>query len=152
CTKRAGQGTVAEMARAGVAVASAHSIPLGSIPMGPQSRKMKAVVVVLSRIFTGPATSSVKACEGDAVDPNDVGVILGAYLTGSIPFSQRIANWRTGLNLHEVGEGNVGSRNVWHVAGPRWGLLAALLDCLKGFVAYKVSSMLAPPIVALLAG
>jgi glycerol-3-phosphate acyltransferase PlsY len=91
-------------------------------------------------------------CEVDAVDPNDLGVILGAYFTGSIPFSQLIAHWRTGLNVHEVGEGNVGSRNVWHVAGPRWGLLAALLDCVKGYLVYRVASALAPPVVALLAG
>jgi glycerol-3-phosphate acyltransferase PlsY len=86
------------------------------------------------------------------VDPHDLGVILGAYLTGSIPFSQFIASWRTGLNLHEVGEGNIGSRNVWHVAGPAWGVLAALLDCLKGYLVYKVASAIAPPAVALLAG
>ena len=79
-------------------------------------------------------------------------VILFAYLIGSIPFSQLISRWRTGHNLREVGEGNVGSRNVWHVVGPSWGLSAALLDCLKGYAVYRVSSLIVPPAGALMAG
>lgn len=79
-------------------------------------------------------------------------VILCAYLIGSIPFSQIITYRRTGLALHEVGEGNVGSRNVWHVVGPQWGVLAFLLDCLKGYLVYWMASVLTPPVVALLAG
>jgi glycerol-3-phosphate acyltransferase PlsY len=79
-------------------------------------------------------------------------VILFAYLIGSIPFSQLISQWRTGLNLREVGEGNVGSRNVWHVAGPSWGLLAALLDCLKGYAVYTLSGAFVPQAGMLLAG
>ncbi|HEY7340391.1 MAG TPA: glycerol-3-phosphate acyltransferase, partial [Ktedonobacterales bacterium] len=79
-------------------------------------------------------------------------VILGAYLIGSIPFSQIITKWRTGLKLYEVGEGNVGSRNVWHVVGPQWGVLALLLDCLKGLLVYWAASALVPAVSALLAG
>ena len=79
-------------------------------------------------------------------------VVLSAYLIGSIPFSQLISRWRTGLNLREVGEGNVGSRNVWHVVGPSWGLMAASLDCLKGYTVYRISSELVSPVGALLAG
>src|SRR5215472_13336033 len=87
-----------------------------------------------------------------AMDQQYVVVILFAYLIGSIPFSQLISTWRTGLNLREVGEGNVGSRNVWHVVGPSWGLIAALLDCFKGFFVYKVASDFVPTIGVLLAG
>lgn len=79
-------------------------------------------------------------------------VILGAYLIGSIPFSQIITRWRTGLKLYEVGEGNVGSRNVWHVVGPQWGVLALLLDCLKGLLVYWAATALVPAVSALLAG
>ena len=50
-------------------------------------------------------------------------LIPAAYLFGSIPFSHLITRWRTGLAIRSVGEGNVGSRNVWHVVGPRWGAL-----------------------------
>src|SRR5215469_14255937 len=63
-------------------------------------------------------------------------LILLAYIVGSIPFSHLLTKWRTGLTLREVGEGNVGSRNVWHVVGPAWGALALALDALKGLLTY----------------
>lgn len=66
-------------------------------------------------------------------------LILFSYLLGSIPFSQLIAHARSDVTLREVGEGNVGSRNVWHVVGPIWGVLAFLLDVLKGLLAYKAA-------------
>lgn len=68
------------------------------------------------------------------------GLLLFGYLIGSIPFSGMITRWRTGQDLYQVGEGNVGARNVWHVVGPIWGVLAGLLDGLKGWAAYVVSS------------
>lgn len=86
------------------------------------------------------------------MDQLNLVVILCAYLIGSIPFSQLITHVRTGLKLYEVGEGNVGSRNVWHVVGPQWGILALLLDCVKGYLVYWVASALVPLVVALLAG
>lgn len=86
------------------------------------------------------------------MDQRDLVIIICAYLIGSIPFSQMIAYWRTGLKLREVGEGNVGSRNVWHVVGPNWGLLAGILDALKGYIVYQVASAFVPLVVALLAG
>jgi glycerol-3-phosphate acyltransferase PlsY len=61
-------------------------------------------------------------------------LVLAAYLLGSIPFSHLITTWRTGLVIREFGEGHVGSRNVWHVVGPRWGVLTFVLDTLKGFL------------------
>src|SRR5258708_40003259 len=66
-------------------------------------------------------------------------LVLFAYLLGSLPFSQLITSWRTGLNLREVGEGSVGSRNVWHVVGPEWGLAAFALDACKGLGALEVA-------------
>jgi acyl phosphate:glycerol-3-phosphate acyltransferase len=68
-----------------------------------------------------------------------LGLLVFAYLMGSIPFSGLIARWRTGKDLYEEGEGNVGARNVWHVVGPKWGVLAGALDALKGFLVYLVS-------------
>jgi glycerol-3-phosphate acyltransferase PlsY len=71
-----------------------------------------------------------------------LGLLLFAYLFGSIPFSGLIARWRTGQDLYEVGEGNVGARNVWHTVGPAWGVLAGLLDALKGGICYLASTLL----------
>ncbi len=61
------------------------------------------------------------------------------YLVGSLPFAYWITRWRTGLDPFEVGEGNVGARNVWHVVGPGWGVLTALLDALKGVAAVTLA-------------
>ncbi len=73
-------------------------------------------------------------------------LILAAYLLGSVPFSHLITKWRTGLVIREVGEGNVGSRNVWHVVGPQWGALAFLLDTLKGLAVYLGGIALGVPL------
>jgi glycerol-3-phosphate acyltransferase PlsY len=73
-------------------------------------------------------------------------LILAAYLLGSVPFSHLITRWRTGLAIREVGEGNVGSRNVWHVVGPRWGALAFVLDTLKGVSVYLGGLALGIPV------
>jgi glycerol-3-phosphate acyltransferase PlsY len=83
-----------------------------------------------------------------------VGLLVFSYLLGSIPFSALITRWRTGLDLYEVGEGNVGARNVWHVVGPVWGVLASLLDGVKGATCYLVSTAIvhAPAPSVLLAG
>ncbi len=61
------------------------------------------------------------------------------YLVGSLPFAYWITRWRTGLDIFEVGEGNMGARNVWHVVGPPWGVLTAVLDALKGVAAVTLA-------------
>jgi glycerol-3-phosphate acyltransferase PlsY len=87
------------------------------------------------------------------MSPADVILVLVAYLLGALPFSQLIARWRTGLDLREVGEGNVGSRNVWHVAGPQWGVAAFALDVFKGLAAVEVGRVAgAADVVVLLCG
>jgi glycerol-3-phosphate acyltransferase PlsY len=76
-----------------------------------------------------------------------IALILLAYLLGSVPFSQLIAWWRSGVDLYKVGEGNVGSRNVWHIVGPSWGLIAAVLDTLKGLITVAVANLAGLPIL-----
>jgi glycerol-3-phosphate acyltransferase PlsY len=58
-------------------------------------------------------------------------LLVGAYLLGSIPFAQVIARVR-GIDLREVGTGNVGAGNLTRVAGWPWGTTAGVLDGLKG--------------------
>jgi len=83
----------------------------------------------------------------------DVLAILLGYLLGSLPFAYLLTRWRTGLNIREVGEGNVGGRNVWHVVGPAWGILATCLDVAKGSAAVLLARVLgASAAGALLAG
>jgi len=58
---------------------------------------------------------------------------LLAYLSGSILFGEVVARLK-GVNLREVGSGNVGATNVSRVLGKKFGVLVFFLDMLKGFV------------------
>ncbi|HDN79383.1 MAG: glycerol-3-phosphate acyltransferase [Chloroflexi bacterium] len=67
-------------------------------------------------------------------------LLLLSYLIGSIPFSYLVAKIATGVDIRYAGEGNVGARNVWHVAGPIYGLIAGALDMLKGLSVFFLAS------------
>lgn len=58
--------------------------------------------------------------------------ILGAYLCGSIPFGLLIG-WCKGVDIRKAGSGNIGATNVGRVLGRPYGVLAFLLDAIKGF-------------------
>jgi glycerol-3-phosphate acyltransferase PlsY len=82
---------------------------------------------------------------------SDLLAVLIAYFIGAIPFSYLVARWRAGINIYEHGEGNVGARNVYHVVGPEWGVLAGVLDVGKGTVACLLARQLAVSQAAFLA-
>ncbi len=65
--------------------------------------------------------------------------IAGAYLLGSIPFSYLVGRWR-GVDVRRVGSGNVGATNVMRSAGWMAGLLALVLDAVKGAAAAVIAS------------
>ncbi|HWL09907.1 MAG TPA: glycerol-3-phosphate 1-O-acyltransferase PlsY [Planctomicrobium sp.] len=56
----------------------------------------------------------------------------GAAFIGSIPFSLLIGRFFGGIDLRQHGSGNVGATNVARTMGAKWGLMALLLDALKG--------------------
>lgn len=60
-------------------------------------------------------------------------LLLGAYLLGSVPFAQVFARIN-GVDLREVGSGNVGAGNLTREVGKGWGAAAALFDGLKGLL------------------
>ena len=57
-----------------------------------------------------------------------------AFLIGSIPFSYLITKWRTGKDLRESGNKNVGGLNAMIQSGFNWGFLAGFLDYFKGLI------------------
>ncbi|MFP3032459.1 MAG: glycerol-3-phosphate 1-O-acyltransferase PlsY, partial [Wolbachia sp.] len=61
-------------------------------------------------------------------------ILILSYILGSIPFSLIIAKIN-GINLREVGSGNIGATNVARTGNKRLAVLALFLDSLKGFVA-----------------
>ena len=58
--------------------------------------------------------------------------LVPAYLLGAVPFGLIIAKSR-GVDLRNSGSKNIGATNVFRCVGAKWGILAFLLDMLKGF-------------------
>jgi len=70
------------------------------------------------------------------LNPTDLitwlGVILLAYLLGSIPFGLVLTRLFTDVDIRKVGSGNIGATNVRRLAGTRLGLLTLAGDVAKG--------------------
>ncbi|WP_265021897.1 glycerol-3-phosphate 1-O-acyltransferase PlsY [Wolbachia endosymbiont (group A) of Icerya purchasi] len=65
-------------------------------------------------------------------------VLTLSYILGSIPFSLIITRIK-GINLREVGSGNIGATNVARTGNKFLAALALLLDSLKGFIAVYIA-------------
>ena len=61
-----------------------------------------------------------------------IGILLLAYLIGSIPFGLLAVKLRTGKDIREVGSGRTGTTNALRAAGSTVAILTLLLDVLKG--------------------
>lgn len=66
------------------------------------------------------------------VDLTEVGLLVGAYLVGAIPFGFLVARYLAGIDVRASGSGNIGATNVARTAGKGLGLLTLLLDAAKG--------------------
>ncbi|HID65489.1 MAG TPA: glycerol-3-phosphate 1-O-acyltransferase PlsY [Aquificaceae bacterium] len=60
-------------------------------------------------------------------------LVIIAYLLGSLTFGEIIARLK-GVNLREIGSGNIGATNVSRALGKKYGILVFILDMLKGFI------------------
>ena len=79
-------------------------------------------------------------------------VVTAAYLVGSIPFAFLLSR-RRGIDLREVGSGNIGASNVLRTSGVRAAVAAMLLDALKGALAVFVAQRLTSgPVTPMMAG
>jgi glycerol-3-phosphate acyltransferase PlsY len=58
-----------------------------------------------------------------------------AYLMGSFPSAYVVCHLVRGLDIRQIGDGNVGARNTYGEVGPVAGVLVALLDIVKGSAA-----------------
>ncbi|QKX03308.1 glycerol-3-phosphate acyltransferase [Wolbachia endosymbiont of Litomosoides sigmodontis] len=68
-------------------------------------------------------------------------VFILSYILGSIPFSLLITKIK-GINLREVGSGNIGATNVARTGNKCLAVLALFLDSLKGFIAVYIAQQL----------
>jgi glycerol-3-phosphate acyltransferase PlsY len=69
--------------------------------------------------------------------------ILLAFICGSLPLSYWLGKAFLKVDIREYGDGNPGATNVWRAGGEWWGLLAILLDGLKGLVPVALAHYLA---------
>lgn len=71
--------------------------------------------------------------------PEAITLVL-AYLLGSIPVAWLVFRWRTGQDLRQVGDGNVGAANAAREgAGHRFGVVIIVTDIGKGLLAVSIA-------------
>ena len=68
--------------------------------------------------------------------------IVCGYIIGSVPFAFLLAR-REGVDLRASGSGNVGASNVMRTTGLSMGVLAMMLDGLKGVVSVLLAERIA---------
>jgi glycerol-3-phosphate acyltransferase PlsY len=75
-----------------------------------------------------------------------------AYLLGSIPTALLVSLHIKVVDIRRVGNGNMGAQNVFHEIGPKYGVLVAAIDLLKGalpvFLAHALGMNIAWQITA----
>ncbi len=77
-----------------------------------------------------------------------IGLVVVAYLLGSVPFAYLVVQWRTAVDIRTVGSGNVGATNVLRVTGTPAAAAVLALDIAKGAVPVLIGRALgAPPAV-----
>lgn len=57
-----------------------------------------------------------------------------SFLFGSLPFSVWIGRWILKVDIRQYGDKNPGTANVFRAGGRVWGVVALLLDFLKGAI------------------
>jgi glycerol-3-phosphate acyltransferase PlsY len=69
-------------------------------------------------------------------------IVAFAYFLGSVPFGILVARlFDQGVDLREVGSGNIGATNVARAVGKAGGILTLLLDVGKGIFAMSLASI-----------
>ena len=74
----------------------------------------------------------------------DIGIVVLAYVFGSIPFGLLIVKLKTGKDIREVESGRTGGTNAMRAAGFWAGFATAMLDILKGATGVWVAQWLVP--------
>lgn len=78
-----------------------------------------------------------------------VGLVVFAYLLGSIPFGLVLTRRFTGIDIRREGSGNIGATNVRRLAGTPLGILTLAGDVSKGALPVYLAQMIDPaPVIA----
>lgn len=79
-------------------------------------------------------------------------LVVGGYLTGSMPFGFWAVRLLKRDDIRRHGSGNIGASNVWRVYGWRFGVPVMLLDIGKGLLPALLGSLLVNDLAGVLAG
>ncbi|MDJ0828387.1 MAG: glycerol-3-phosphate 1-O-acyltransferase PlsY [Desulfobacterales bacterium] len=66
--------------------------------------------------------------------PEALGIVLLAYVAGSLPFGIIVTRLFTSIDIRRAGSRNIGATNVRRLAGTRLGILTLIGDVAKGAV------------------
>ena len=74
-----------------------------------------------------------------------VGAVATGYLVGSFPTAWLVVRYLVGKkdDIRLLGDGNVGATNLGRLFGVRWGIVAGIVDILKGFALVSAFDLLA---------
>jgi acyl phosphate:glycerol-3-phosphate acyltransferase len=72
----------------------------------------------------------------------ELGLIILAYLIGSIPTALIISKKYFGIDIRDYGSGNMGATNTFRVLGKRYGTMVMVCDILKGMAAVALYNFL----------
>lgn len=70
------------------------------------------------------------------------GLLLTAFLCGSIPTGYLVVKKTRGVDIRKVGSGNIGSTNVKRIAGAKAAKITQVIDILKGVIPVAVVILL----------
>lgn len=107
-----------------------------------------------NRVFPPPSRVPCIALICLLETPDAVGLawrLLASYLLGAVPFGLVMCRVFRGVDLREVGSGNIGATNAMRVLGPPLGVLAFLLDFGKGYAPVALLGM-GDPLLQVLCG
>ncbi|NDF11363.1 MAG: glycerol-3-phosphate 1-O-acyltransferase [Proteobacteria bacterium] len=82
---------------------------------------------------------------------NDYGILLFAYLIGSVPFGWVLLQFSGHGDIRAQGSGNIGATNAYRVGGKMVGIFTLLLDAGKGVLVVILAKLMADREVAALA-
>jgi glycerol-3-phosphate acyltransferase PlsY len=70
-------------------------------------------------------------------------ILISSYVIGSVPTAYILGKLQ-GVNVFDIGSGNMGGTNVARAMGLGWGILTTLFDAAKGIAAVGLAQYLVP--------
>ena len=74
----------------------------------------------------------------------DAGILLAAYVFGSVPFGLIVVKLMTGKDIRTIASGRTGGTNAMRAAGPWAGVITAVLDILKAAATVWLAQAVTP--------